>query len=100
MRTAFKLVLLLAALYAAYLVYMRYFYYRMEYSGGSSWPYSWRCGSYEGFVNNSPDRRTLMAGTDTAQAVADVQTYLNNSQYSSMAYSHNSAYPKQLPPAM
>lgn len=108
MRTAFKVILALAALYAAYLIYMRYFYYRMEYSGGSSWPYSWdvlglkmRCGSYEGYQNatNNPDPIANLVGpTDTAQAVANIQTYLNNAQYGSMIYSKDSAYPKQLPP--
>ena len=109
MRTAFKVILALAALYAAYLIYMRYFYYRMEYSGGSSWPYSWdvlglkwRCGSYEGYedvATNNPDPIANLVGkTDTAQAVANIQTYLNNAQYGSMIYSKDSAYPKQLPP--
>ena len=110
MRTAFKVILALAALYAAYLIYMRYFYYRMEYSGGSSWPYSWdvlglkwRCGSYEGFMSgnatNNPDPIGNLEGKgNTAQAVAAIQTYLNNAPNGSMIYSKNSAYPKQLPP--
>ena len=110
MRDAFKVILVLAAIYVAYLIYMRYFYYRMEYSGGSSWPYSWdvlglkmRCGSYEGFMagnaTNNPDPiGNLVQTTDNAQSVAALQTYLNNAQYGSMIYSKNSAYPKQLPP--
>jgi len=110
MRSAFKVILALAALYVAYLIYMRYFYYRMEYSGGSSWPYSWdvlglkmRCGSYEGFMSgnatNNPDPiGNLVQPTDNAESVAELQTYLNNAQYGSMIYSKNSAYPKQLPP--
>jgi hypothetical protein len=85
MRTAFKAVLVMLALYAAYLFYMRYFYYRMEYSGGSSSLYSafFGCGGYEGFADAMKKQ------------VGQIQNYLAMAKNSSMGAPPNT--PRQLP---